>query len=72
MRTISFELNEEDERLIRAYAKSKNLSLLTLVRDTVFERIENELDLKFYNEAMHRHKERSETISFEDMMKDLN
>ena len=72
MRTISFELNEEDERLIRAYAKSKNLSLSTLVRDTVFKRIENELDSKFYNEAMRRHKERPETISFEDMMKDLN
>ncbi|STO08830.1 MULTISPECIES: type II toxin-antitoxin system RelB family antitoxin [Exiguobacterium] len=72
MSTISVRLDEEDARLIREYAKTKNLTLSTLVRDAVLERIEDELDLKLYHEAMKAHQEHSEAISFDDMMKDLN
>ncbi|MFK3985787.1 MULTISPECIES: type II toxin-antitoxin system RelB family antitoxin [Exiguobacterium] len=72
MSTISVRLDEEDARLIREYAKTKNLTLSTLVRDAVLERIEDELDLKLYYEAMNAHQEHSEAISFDDMMKDLN
>ncbi|WP_214694103.1 type II toxin-antitoxin system RelB family antitoxin [Exiguobacterium sp. s160] len=72
MGTISVRLDEEDARLIREYAKTKNLTLSTLVRDAVLERIEDELDLKLYHEAMKVHKKQPEAISFDDMMKELN
>ena len=72
MGTISVRLDEEDARLIREYAKTKNLTLSTLVRDAVLERIEDELDLKLYHEAMKAHKKQPEAISFDDMMKELN
>ncbi|TCI65778.1 type II toxin-antitoxin system RelB family antitoxin [Exiguobacterium sp. SH0S2] len=72
MGTISVRLNEEDERLIREYAKTKNLDLSTLFRGAVLERIENDLDLELYHEAMNAHQEHFEAISFEGMMGDLN
>lgn len=72
MGMISVRLNEEDERLIRGYARSNNLSLSTLVRDAVLKRIEDEHDLKLYSEAMSVHQKRSEAISFDNMVKDLN
>lgn len=72
MGMISVQLNEEDERLIRAYAKSNNLSLSTLIRDAVLKRIEDEHDLKLYNEAISVHQKHSEAISFDTMVKDLD
>ncbi|MFC4682653.1 type II toxin-antitoxin system RelB family antitoxin [Exiguobacterium mexicanum] len=72
MGMISVRLNEEDERLIRGYARSNNLSLSTLVRDAVLKRIEDEHDLKLYSEAMSVHQKHSEAISFDNMVKDLN
>lgn len=72
MGTISVRLDEEDARLIREYAKTKNLTLSTLVRDAVLERIEDELDLKLYHEAMNAHRKQPEAISFDDMMEELN
>ncbi|WP_070327788.1 type II toxin-antitoxin system RelB family antitoxin [Exiguobacterium aurantiacum] len=72
MGTISVRLKEEDERLIREYAKTKNLDLSTLFWGAVLERIENDLDLELYHEAMNEHQEHSEAISFEGMMEDLN
>jgi len=69
---ISVRLNEEDERLIRAYARSNNLSLSTLVRDAILKRIEDEHDLKLYNEAISVHQKHSEAVSFETMVKDLD
>ncbi|OGX78346.1 CopG family transcriptional regulator [Exiguobacterium sp. SH31] len=71
MGTISVRLNEEDELLIREYAKTKNLTLSMLVREAVLERIEDELDIVLYHEAMSAHQEHSEAISFEAMLKDL-
>ncbi|EPE63227.1 copG DNA-binding domain protein [Exiguobacterium sp. S17] len=43
-----------------------------LVREAVLERIENDLGLELYHEAMNAHQEHSEAISFEGMMEDLN
>ncbi|TCI26471.1 CopG family transcriptional regulator [Exiguobacterium sp. SH3S2] len=71
MGTISVRLNEEDELLIREYAKTKNLTLSMLVREAVLERIEDELDIVLYYEVMSAHQEHSEAISFEAMLKDL-
>ncbi len=40
--TISVRLNEEDTKLIKAYADINNISLSDLIRNAVLEKIEDE------------------------------
>lgn len=50
--TISLRLSDQDAALFRQYADMKNISLSELVRQSVMERIEDELDLSVYNKSM--------------------
>lgn len=49
---VSLRLNEEDIKLFKRYAEFKKITLSELFRSAVKEKIENEYDLKTYNEAM--------------------
>lgn len=71
MKSITLRLNSEDDRLIRDYAKVKNMTVSELVRQSVLERIEDEIDLDIYNQAMKEHLEDPQDISFDEMMKEL-
>lgn len=62
---ISVRLNDEDATLIRKYAALKKMSVSELIRQTLLERIEDEYDLKAYEEAMKTHKENPITYSHE-------
>lgn len=72
MSTISVRLNDQDTRLIKEYAKAKNITISTLVRDAVLDRIEDAIDLQFFHDSMAAHRKKSEAISFDDMMKELD
>ena len=48
---ISLRLDEEDAMLFKKYAKLKGITVSELIRDSV-KRIEDEYDLKAYEEAM--------------------
>ena len=50
--TISLRLSEKDAMLFKRYAELKNLTMTELVRQSVMEHIEDELDLQAYEEAM--------------------
>jgi predicted DNA-binding protein len=71
MKTISVRLDDQDTRLIKEYAKTKNITISTLVRDAVLDRIEDEIDLQLYHDSMEAHRKKSKAISFDDMMKGL-
>lgn len=45
MTTISLKVNDEDAKLIREYAASNGLSLSEFVRETLLERIEDEMEM---------------------------
>ena len=66
--SISIRLNEEDEKLIREYASLKHISLSDLLRNSVIEKIEDEIDLKSFNKAM---KAMKKTYSFDEVKKEL-
>ncbi len=51
MMTISIRLSEQDSQLIKDYADLKGLSVSELVRRSVMERIEDEIDLEMYYKA---------------------
>ena len=52
MSTISIRLDDQDAQLIKEYAKANNITISTLVRDVVIDRIEVEIDLKLYHDSM--------------------
>ncbi len=65
---ISLRLNKVDEELIREYAKMKNITLTDLLRESVMKKIESEIDLKNFDEAIKLMKK---TYSFEEVEKEL-
>ena len=52
MSTISLRLNARDDELIRQYAAIHNISVSELVRDTVIQMIENEIDVAAFDKAV--------------------
>lgn len=71
MNIITLRINDNDNKLVRDYAKANNITISDLIRDSVLERIENDIDLKLYNQAMKNHKENPQDISFDEMMTEL-
>ena len=71
MNIISLRVNDADNKLVRDYAKVNNITISDLVRNSVLEKIEDDIDLKLYNQAMKEHKENPQDISFDEMMTEL-
>ncbi len=46
---ISLRLSKEEDDILRAYASLNNKNISTLIRDIVFEKIEDEYDLKNFD-----------------------
>ena len=69
--TISLRLSDKDADLFRRYAEMKNMSVSELVRQSVMEKIEDELDLAAYNIAMETYKADPVTYSHDDVKKML-
>ena len=69
--TISLRLNEADTMLFKKYAEMNGITLSELVRRSVIERIEDEYDLKAYEEAMEEFKKNPVTYSLDEVEKEL-
>lgn len=69
---ISLRLNNEDTTLFKKYAELHNLTLSELIRQSVMERIEDELDLKAYEEAIAEYKNNPVTYTHEEVAKMLD
>ena len=70
--TFSLRLNDEDSNLIKKYAELNGLTVSELLRKSVFERIEDEYDLKCYENAMEEYKKDTTTFSHKDVVKMLD
>lgn len=69
--SISLRLNNEDTLLIKKYAELKGMSVSELVRQSIFERIEDEFDLKAYTKAMETFRKDPTTYSLDEVEKEL-
>lgn len=69
--TISLRLTDEDTMLIKKYAEMNKISVSDLIRQTVLERIENELDLECFEKAMEEYKNNPVTYSLDEVEKEL-
>ena len=72
MGTISLRMDEEDEKLIKEYAKTKNITASSLIRNAVLEKIEDEIDMDLYHIAMKQHIANPQVVSFDEMMKEID
>lgn len=72
MPVISFKIDAREEKLIKEYAKAKNISVSALIRSSVLEKIEDEIELNLYKQATKEHEEKPQSISFEEMLKELS
>ena len=72
MSTISLRMDEEEEKLIKEYAKAKNITVSALLRNAVLDKIEDEIDLELYHVAMRQHNENPQVVSLDEMMKEID
>ncbi len=49
---LTINLNDKDVELLEKYANEKGITVSELVRQTVLDHIENDYDLRLYQEAM--------------------
>ena len=69
--TISLRLNNSDTQLIKSYAALNGISVSEAVRRAIIERIEDEFDLKSYNEALEEYKKNPVTYSLDEIEREL-
>lgn len=69
--TISVRLSDKDATLFKTYAKMNGMSMSELIRSSVMERIEDEYDIKVYEEAMMEYLSDPETYSLDEVEKEL-
>jgi len=69
--SVSIRLNDEEAKLIKIYCTLHNISVSDLFRQAVIEKIEDEYDLKCYEEAMKKYEKDPATFSLEEVEKEL-
>ncbi len=68
---ISLRMNDDDTKLIKAYAKLNGISISEFMRKAALEYIEDEYDLNIYNEAIKSFRANPETYSLDEVEKEL-
>lgn len=66
MSTITIRLKEEEKKAVASFAKMYGMSVSEFARETMFERIEDELDLADLKEAVREWEKEPVTISQEE------
>ncbi|SDK90229.1 type II toxin-antitoxin system RelB family antitoxin [Lacicoccus qingdaonensis] len=69
--TLSVRMSPEEEALIKEFAETYDISVSSLIRTSVLEKIENEIDVKLYDNSMAEHLNEDESVSFEEMASQL-
>ncbi|MDY0287986.1 MAG: DUF6290 family protein [Sphaerochaeta sp.] len=71
MNIITVRISDDDNKLVKDYAQAKNITISDLIRESVLEKIEDDIDVKLYYQAMKDHSENPQDISFGEMMIEL-
>jgi len=71
MNVITLTISDDENRLIQEYAKAHNVSVVELIRQSVLEKIEDEIDVSIYHQAMKKHAEDPQDIDFNEMVDEL-
>ncbi len=68
---VSIRLSEQETSLIKDYAKLYNTSVSDIIRRSILERIEDELDLRAYEKAKADYLADPVTYSLDEVAKEL-
>ena len=70
--TFSIRLTEQERQIADSYARLHSLTLAEAFKQALFEKIEDEYDLKVYEEAYAEYEQNPTTYSLEDIKKELS
>ncbi|EFE85585.1 type II toxin-antitoxin system RelB family antitoxin [Fusobacterium periodonticum] len=71
MSVVSIRFNEEEEEIVKNYVKSKGTNLSQYIKNIIFEKIEEEYDLKLVQEYLKAKSEDTlNLIPFEEAVKE--
>ena len=71
MSAVSIRFNDDEEEILKNYVKSKGLNLSQYIKNIIFEKIEEEYDLKSVQEYLKAKSEGTlNLISFEEAIKE--
>lgn len=68
---ISLRLSEQESNLFKKYAEMNRMSVSDLIRQSVMERIEDEYDLKVYEDAIAEYHDNPVTYTHDEVKKML-
>lgn len=71
MSVVSIRFNDEEEEIVKNYVKSKGTNLSQYIKNIIFEKIEEEYDLKLIQEYLKAKSEETlNLIPFEEAVKE--
>ena len=71
MSVVSIRFNDEEEEIVQNYVKSKGTNLSQYIKNIIFEKIEEEYDLKLVQEYLKAKSEGTlKLIPFEEAIKE--
>ena len=71
MSVVSIRFNDEEEEIVKNYIKSKGTNLSQYIKNIIFEKIEEEYDLKLVQEYLKAKSEETlNLIPFEEAIKE--
>ena len=71
MSVVSIRFNDEEEEIVKNYVKSKGTNLSQYIKNIIFEKIEEEYDLKLVQEYLKAKSEETlNLIPFEEATKE--
>ena len=71
MSVVSIRFNDEEEEIVKNYVKSKGINLSQYIKNIIFEKIEEEYNLKLVQEYLKAKSEETlNLIPFEEAIKE--
>lgn len=72
MSIISLRLNEKEEKLLKEFSTFEGLGVSSYIKKILFERLEDEYDIRCFEEAYNNHLESGKkTYSFDEVLEEL-
>lgn len=71
MSVVLLRLNEKEEKVLKEFARFENVGLSTYIKKFLFEKLEEEYELKLFDSLWNEHIESGEeTVTLEEIAKE--
>lgn len=71
MGTLNIRISNEEKELLKQYSKLNNISISEFLKQSALEKIDKEIDLLFYKEAIEILAKEEPTVSFDKAITEL-